>query len=76
MSEGSNRNVAVKTLSLNLKTQNVKPGQTHKLKSTEIHELRLSRRQAQSKKPEHTYLKFLTPLITSAKKIVDVYWLT
>ena len=32
LSEDSNRDVAVKTLSLNLKTRNVKLGQTHKLK--------------------------------------------
>jgi hypothetical protein len=32
LSEGVDRDVAVKTSSLNLKTQNAKPGQTHKLK--------------------------------------------
>jgi len=44
----------------------MKPGPIHKLKTIKKnHELRLLRPQTPHKSPEHTYLKFLTPLTPS-----------
>jgi hypothetical protein len=45
---------------------------TNRQKPLKNHELKLIRPQTQHKNPEHTYLKFLTPLTPSVEKIVNL----
>jgi len=42
------------------------------IKHKQSHELRLIRLHTQHNTPEHTYLKFLTPLTPSVGKVVDI----
>jgi hypothetical protein len=52
----------------------MKPRPIYKLKTIKSHDLSLTRPQTQHKKPEDTYLQFLTPQTSSVgRKTVNLY---